>query len=139
MAMSDKIQARANAILARASEQLPECAEVFADELRVVLNVQGTPESPSLPGQAPRRQSGRMWKSIVVVPDERAGVVYVGPTVPYAKFLLPSRPFYRIAADNVRQKMRDILFDDVKKAAGKPAGAGRRSVGSRIASFFGRR
>lgn len=130
------IRARGEAIIAECSEQMPIAAEAFKAELLDVLNVQGSNDNRSSPGEAPRRQTGKMWKSVVDVPDNRLGVVYVGPTVPYARILLKTRPFYEITRRRIRDRLAAIVFEPARNP--KPLSA-RPTLGRRIASFFTRR
>lgn len=112
MGLAEKIRATASAKEAGCREKLGFAAEAFKDELAVVLSKKGTKNNPSSPGEAPHMVTGRLVDSLVVEAYPGQGVAFVGPTVFYASILEPLRPFYDIAEERCRQKMRDIMFED---------------------------
>lgn len=110
MSLSDQMKARIEQIEETAHRNLPKAAEAFEETLRATLSTPGVPESPSLPGQAPHRVTGKLVNSIKTQVNQAAGTVSIGPTINYAAKLEATRPFYDLTIEKCRLKLIDLLL-----------------------------
>lgn len=111
------------------SEPVKAAATVLAKEARRLLNVPGGRDSPSSPGEAPRRRTKKLRKSIGHAVVE--GVRRVGSGSFEARLFefggykdrggepQPPRPFFRVALENVKDQMVDVMVSAAQQKIAK--------------------
>ena len=110
MSLADRMaqSIRAKTDPQRQSDRLLRAGEVVADEVRRRLATPGTEESHARPGEAPRRQSGTLLRSVGVRPVP-GGVAVV--MADYGRFLEARHPFLAPSVEATRDRVRRILLE----------------------------
>lgn len=94
----------------RAARNVRDATLALAAEVQEVLSVQGSPSNRSRPGEAPRRQTGRLQGSVTTEIDEARATGRVIIEAPYASYLISmNRPIFELAIRRARSRIDAIM------------------------------
>lgn len=115
-----QLEATPGRLRSKAKRDAMQIAELFVDTAQSLVGKQGSPSTPSRPGQPPRRQTGRLWAGITgTVREEGKGfLISIKGEAPYTLPVerghggrspaLP-RPFLERTYKRIENRVRNIL------------------------------